>query len=199
MSRTGGAADISAAVAADRQALAVPDAVQASLPDLTDDDAYAALPDAAEVLEIQLEQGGDVAMAVHEWRRRQGKGGRKAGAVNKRSADFQRWALGFGPHPAKTLQRFQARSAEQLAAELGCDKLDAARLQIRCAETMMPYFEGKMPVKVDVTVNGDLQLDLGGFFDPRVAALTGGVGEQLDLLETAEICDFEPVAEGGSE
>lgn len=199
MSRTGGAADISAAVDADRAAVVAP-SVQVALPDLTDDDAYAALPDAAEIVAIQMEGGFDtVAQAVVEHRRRKGLGGRKAGAGNKRNAQFQQWALQFGPHPAKTLMRFQGRSAEQLAAELGCDKLEAARLQIRSAETMLPYFEGKMPVKVDVTVNGDLQLDLGGFFDPRVAALAGDGGAQMDLIEMAEFCDLDEGGEGGSE
>lgn len=167
---------------------------------MTDDDAYAALPPVDEVRAIQAEGGFEtIGQAVAEHRRRKGQGGRKRGAVNKRTADFQRWVLQFGQHPGKFLTEAYSRPTEQLAAELNCDKEKAFQMQIRAAETMLPYHESKMPVRADLTVNGDLQLDLGGFFDPRVTALAGDGGEQIDFIETAEFCEFEPVPKGGSE
>ena len=137
---------------------------------LDDDDAEAManLPDAREIEALQAELDCDVYQAVREHRRRQGKGGRKVGSLNRRTREFREYLLRLGPHPGAVLARIYSRPVELLAAELGCDKAAAAQLQVRCAVEALPYVEGKMPVNVNVAVRGDFSLIAGagtGLFD----------------------------------
>lgn len=139
------------------------------------------LPAAAEILELQRELDCDVYAAVREYRRRQGKGGRKLGSGNRRNAEFRAFILAQGGHPGVFLQRVMDRPVELLAAELGCDKRDALDRQIRCATELMPYVEGKMPVNVNVAVRGDFSLVAGagtGLFD----GLDDGESDELPML-----------------
>lgn len=140
------------------------------------------LPKASEVLEIQRELDCDVFQAVREHRRRQGKGGRKKGSINRRSKEFRDFVLSQGGHPGLFLQRVYDRPVEQLAAELGCTKKEALDRQIRCADTLMPFIEGKMPATVNLAVRGDMVLQ---------AATGTGLFEGLDDIEDADF-DEEP-------
>lgn len=121
---------------------------------------HLSLPDAQEIADIQDELGCDVSVAVIEHRRRYP--GRKPGAKNKRSGDFSRYLMQFGPHPGVAMMRILARPAEMLAAEMGCKKLEALDRQIRVAAELLPYFEGKKPIDVNLTANGHMTLILGG-------------------------------------
>ena len=142
------------------------------LPDLSDNDDYHGLPDAGEIMAIMADTPGmDVSSAVTEYRRQKGAGGRKKGSQNKRSDDFARYMLQFGPHPGITMQRVQGRAVEQLATELNCSKREAMQLQIRCASEMLPYFEGKKPVAIDIRATGDFTLDIGDFMGGAIAAV----------------------------
>jgi hypothetical protein len=172
---------LSAAAAAHRSAAADRDADQAALPLGEDAEAAAraapveddapdrlGLPNADEVLAIQQETGCTVEQAVREHRRRSGAGGRKRGSGNRRNKEFRDFVLSRGGHPGEFLQRVYDRPVEQLAAELVCDKKEALDRQIRCAAELLPFIEGKMPTKVDLTVKGDMQLVAGagtGLFD----------------------------------
>ncbi|MFN7027850.1 MAG: hypothetical protein ACK4PC_00625 [Sphingopyxis sp.] len=186
----------------------LPDGGAPVVPDLAESDAYVSLPDAAEIVQLQLANGGDLHKAIVEHRRLKGAGGRKAGSKNRQNLEFQRYLLQFGPQPGVTQMRFLGRSVEQLAAELGCTKLQAAQLQIRCDDNLLPYFASKMPVAVDVRHRGDVTIE---FFDGAAGAIDGGdlvsEGADSDLLgglgfaaeETAENCDFSTDDEGQSE
>lgn len=165
--------------------------------DLGASEAHLALPDAAEVTAIQLELGCDVAAAVTEWRRRAGRGGRKPGAKNKRNQDLARYLAQFGPDPAVTLMRLQARPVEMLAAELGCTKEGAAHLIVRAASELMPYLHSKKPVDVNVSARGHMTLILES---GEPAAIDGG---QLGAIEDAapllsfagaETAQFQPLS-----
>lgn len=140
---------------------------QVPLPiDLTDSDEHHALPDASEIVAIQMEMGCDLGDAVREHRRR-GRGGRPKGARNKRTEEFSRYILQFGPHPGVTLARVQGRPTDMLAKELGCTKLEAMQLQIRAASELLPFIEGKKPVEVNMHMGGHMSLVLeqGGAVD----------------------------------
>lgn len=126
--------------------------------DLGESELHMSLPDASEITAIQLKHGCDVQEAVIIHRREKGKGGRKKGAKNRRSADFSRYLMQFGPHPGVTLMRTTARDVGTLAAELGCSRREAMQLQIRAASELLPYMESKKPV--DVNVNGFGQIGL---------------------------------------
>lgn len=178
-----------------------------AVPDLAESDAYVSLPDAAEILQLQMSNGGDLHKAVQEHRRLKGEGGRKPGSKNRQNRAFQEYLLQFGPQPGVTQMRFLGRPVEQLAAELGCSKLEAAQLQIRCDDNLLPYFASKMPVAVAHRFEGDVTIN---FFEGG-AAIDGGElvpeGADGDLFggmdfageETAENRQLFDGAEGQSE
>lgn len=138
--------------------------------DLSGSEEHLALPDAGEVLAIQAElgEGATIAMAVSEYRRRAGAGGRKRGSKNKRTDDFSRWLLAHGPHPGLFMMRILARPVDMLAAELRCDPKEAVDRQIRCAAELLPYMEGKKPVEVNVSGKGGMVLVLPGMLPSTV-------------------------------
>lgn len=138
--------------------------------DLGESEAHIGLPDASEITAIQMELGCGLHQAVQEHRRR----GRKPGAKNRRTADFERYMLQFGPHPGIVLMRTMARPVEMLAAELGCSASEAKDKQLRCAAELMPYFVGKKPIDVNVNANGHMTLIIGGD-----APVDGGMIEGL--------------------
>lgn len=181
MSKAGGSAEILGEAAAAHRAAAdaaqgeqlgleLDQAEQQLLEELAEEDDEDQLPfaDAREIAEIQRELDCDVYRAVREHQRRQGKGGRKPGSGNKRNADFRRWLLTMGPHPAAVLARIYGRPTDQLAAQLGCSKTEALDRQIRCADIALPFVEGKMPATMNVNLRGDFALVAGagtGLFD----------------------------------
>ncbi len=76
--------------------------------------------------------------------------GRPAGSTNKKSQTLQKWLLGLGyRHPAVLLAEITARPVEELAAQLGCDKLEAFQEQRKAASDLLPYFEGRILPKTD--------------------------------------------------
>lgn len=186
----------------------LPEGGAPDLPDLAENDAYVSLPDAAEIVQLQIANGGDLHRAITEHRRLKGEGGRKPGAKNRQNLAFQQYLLQFGPQPGVTQMRFLGRSVEQLAAELGCTKLEAAQLQIRCDDNLLPYFASKMPVAVDMRHSGDVTIE---FHEGMAGAIDGGdlvAGSAGDDLfeglgfadqETAENRQFSSGDEGRSE
>jgi len=154
--------------------------------DLGESEAHIGLPDASEITAIQMELGCDVKAAVAEHRKR----GRQPGAKGRRSNDFRRYMLQFGPHPGISMMRRIARPTEMLAAELGCSMLEAAHLQARCEAELMPYFEGKKPIDVNVNANGHMTLIIGGDQAVNGGMIEGHASEVPELSfpdqETAE-------------
>lgn len=156
-------------------------------------------PDASEVLAIQRERGCSMTEAVHEWRKN-GARGRKPGAVNRSSADLARYLGQFGPDPAVKLMRMIARPVDLLAAELGCSRGEAWDRQARVAMDLMPYFHGKKPVAIDMTVKGDFHLAIAGIthtegqveqLRAEFAEVPEGDGEDA---ENAEFFEVDPEA-----
>lgn len=194
MSSTGGAGEFSGrdALAADAAAVRAAAGVQQSLDLGAEGRAVAdaageleveradllGLPDAEDVQAIMAELDCDMMQAVREHQRRQGKGGRKKGSLNRRNADFRKLILASGGHPGVFLQRVYDRPVEQLAAELGCTKKEALDRQIRCAGELLPFVEGKMPATVNLSVRGDMVLQ---------AAMGTGLFDDLDEADFDEL------------
>lgn len=211
MSSTGGAGDFSVgdALAADAAAVRASVGVQQQL-ELGDEARAVAeaageieaeaeradllgLPDAEDVQAIMAELDCDMMQAVREHQRRQGKGGRKKGSLNRRNAEFRKLILASGGHPGVFLQRVYDRPVQQLAQELGCTKKEALDRQIRCAGELLPFIEGKMPATVNLSVRGDmvLQAAMGtGLFDD----LDDADFDELPALAFAE--ENQPLGEG---
>lgn len=168
------------------------------LPDLRESEEHLGLPDAGEVLAIQAElgEGATIGQAVTEYRRRAGAGGRKRGSKNRRTDDFSRWLLSHGPHPGLFLTRVLARPTELLAEELGCKVAEALDRQIRCADILLPFHEGKKPVEVNVNGKGGMALYIGGM---EAGAVDGGTlqAEQLSI-STERPDDIQDDIPGGA-
>lgn len=88
--------------------------------------------------------------------------GRPKGARNKRSDDFAAYLSQFGPDPAVVLAQIVGtpeevmveRSAAMDPAKRRMSFGDARAIRVRCAEALMPYYHGKVPVKIDATIRG---------------------------------------------
>lgn len=147
----------------------------------------AALPD-AEQLELirDATPNRDAASAVAEYRGR----GRPPGARNKRNTKFRDQILSLHSHPGVALARAYDRPVELLAAELGCSKEEAFKIQIRAAAELLPYIEGKQPVTLDVRQKHDMVMVLAG--GPGVgAAQLEAIAAQVNALGSDGPIDWD--------
>lgn len=158
-----------------------------------------ALPD-PEQLELIRDQvpGRDArtAVAIAERRGR----GRPPGSRNRQNQKFreQLLALSGGVHPGLVLARTYAMPVETLAATLECTRAEAYAFQMRAAAELMPYFEGKQPVQVDIRQRSDVVLVMaggnqvdGGTLEAIAEEANDGIAGGVDW-ETAEILDVLP-------
>lgn len=126
------------------------------------------------------------------------KAGRPKGSRNRRTEDFRRYALQFGRHPAITMMEIQNTPPEVLverskALDPPKRRLsygDAQALRLRAAEGMMPFIESKMPVAVELGVDGDFNLIIPGVNVSAEDAAAAAAGEFV-------LADFEEVDEEG--
>lgn len=111
--------------------------------------------------------------------------GRPKGAKNKSTEAFRRLFLSKYQSPLIVLAEVYSRPVADLAAELGCTKLEAFDRQVKAADAVAPFIHGKMPVEVAVT--GDLPTLV--LADPATfAAAFGNVENQaLNLLDLTPV------------
>jgi hypothetical protein len=134
-----------------------------------------------EQLALLVDETGSPGSAAIELERR-GRG-RPRGSLNRRNAKFRDQILALYPHPAEALARAYSTPVEQLAAQLGCTKLEAAQIGIRAAAELLPYIEGKAPISVDVRRRNDVVLIMPG---------TGTSDDELEAIR-ASIDDAEEI------
>lgn len=144
--------------------------------------------DIVEARELLGKEAGPLAVLAEARKR-----GRPKGVRNRRTEDFRKYILGFGQHPAITLMQIQNTPAEVLVERSAAvDPVkrrmslgDAEQLRTRCAESLLPYIEGKQPVRVDMTVTGGSDLIIEGW--------GGSKGKVVDLMEAefADLDDFD--------
>lgn len=134
------------------------------------------------------------------------KRGRPRGARNKRTDDFERYILSFGQHPAITLMQIQSTAPEVLMEASKRHKVHsfqkdgtanvvvehmtyeaAQSLRVRCADIMLPYIEGKKPLKVDMSFSGVADLVIEGVTHTRA---------EVDDIVDAEFLPVEPEERG---
>ena len=166
---------ISAAVAsalAEAGPMIEPEPVQALLP-LADAEAIEAARDQRE--------DRDAGQAVQLVR----KAGRPKGASNKRTAQIRDYLLSRYAHPLEVLAQTYSRPVEALAAELGCSRIEAFKVQVSAAAELAPFIESKMPVAVGIDARGTVQLVIngaeavpGGFIDAE-GVVMGGLSAML--------------------
>lgn len=117
---------------------------------------------------------------IHQARENR-RAGRIPGSKNRRTDDFVRYLSQFGPDPAVVLMQIVGETEEaMLERSYANDPVkrrlswgDARSMKIRAAETLMPYFHGKQPVKVDATIRGVMVVEEIG--------ATQNLGTTLDL------------------
>ncbi len=77
------------------------------------------------------------------------RGGSRKGRPNKRTEAMRDLYLRLGlPHPMLKMGQVLAMPVEELAGQLGCERLDAIEVQRKIAADLMPYLESKMPTQV---------------------------------------------------
>ena len=126
--------------------------------------------------------------------------GRPAGARNKRTLEWQRWFEQTGKMPLEFLAETFRADTMQLAAKLGCEPLEALKVQRAAAEAVLPYVEQKLPLAVEDVSEGkrpiimvgrlsDGQRDLAQQrFGLRLA---GGDGR---MQQNQQVIDVQPAA-----
>ncbi|MEA3053546.1 MAG: hypothetical protein QOG72_2449 [Sphingomonadales bacterium] len=162
-------------------------------------------PTAEEMVEAR-EALGPAAGKMAVLREARVRRGRPKGAKNKRSDDLSRYLLGFGQHPAITMMQIQSTPPEVLIEASKQEKVHsfsklgeprvvierltyeaAQSLRIRCAEGLMPYFESKKPVAVDLSFNGIADLVIEGLTHTR---------EEVANIVDADFLELEDGGEG---
>lgn len=91
--------------------------------------------------------------------------GRPQGSRNRRTEDWARLVLDTRRSPLLVLADFYSLPVEELAGRLGCDRLDAAKLQMAAAVALAPYVHQRLPQAVNLDLNGSLPtlvLNIGG-------------------------------------
>ncbi|WP_068090917.1 hypothetical protein [Novosphingobium rosa] len=131
----------------------------------------------AEARQVLGPNAGALAVTAEARRR----AGRPKGAKNRRTNDFRNWLLSLGhQHPAVTLMQIQGTPPELLMAasrreylrkdkngvvfthveEMSYDRAQA--LRTRCAESVLPFVESKMPTAMDMSFSGVSDLIMAG-------------------------------------
>ena len=114
-----------------------------------------------------------------EDRPRERRVGRPPGALNKRTIAWRDYLLQRYTAPLETLARWQAMPTREMAELLGCELIEAARLQIDAAKGLASYLHERMPLGVQVS-------------DRKVVILHIGEGAP-GALDTADAPDAEVV------
>lgn len=77
--------------------------------------------------------------------------GRPPGSANRSTLKLQQHLMVQGYRdPAEFLASIMTMNTAELARELSCDKADALPMQIRAAESLMPYFHQKLPTAIHI-------------------------------------------------
>ena len=84
--------------------------------------------------------------------------GRPAGSKNKSTDDWVRFISHNYRSPLLFLADSYTRPLAVLAAELGCDLLDAFKIQVAAAKELAPYLHQKQPVAVQIDASGVISL-----------------------------------------
>jgi hypothetical protein len=116
--------------------------------------------------------------------------GRPPGARNRRTDEWVDYLLGRYRSPLVVLAETYSRPVEVLAAELGCTREDAFKIQIEAASRLAPYLHQKQPLAVNVNAQGVVQLVI------ETAAMRGQIsGADGEFTIEAEIVENQGVGD----
>lgn len=119
------------------------------------------------------------------------KGGRPAGARNRRTQEWVDFILRQYRSPLMVLAETYSRPVEELAHLLGCDRLEAFKAQQAAAIALAPYLHQRQPMAVELqtTTRGLLVIgDLG----------SDGVSDAISI-PFAEVQQNQPLSGSAAE
>lgn len=117
-------------------------------------------------------------------------GGRPAGAVDRKAAEWRAFMLARYRSPLVVLAETYSRDVRLLARELGCTRLEAFQLQLRAAQEAAPYLHSKAPASLQVE---------GAAVAPIVVGVTPGMAARLGVAAGPVIEVVENQAPGDDE
>lgn len=110
--------------------------------------------------------------------------GRPPGAKNRRTEDWANYILARYASPLLFMAETYSRSVHELAGELGCERDDALKIQLACADKLAPYIHSKMPIAVETDAKSAGVLLILAPGDPRAEALAQQMGVDLPFRAT---------------
>lgn len=119
------------------------------------------------------------------------RGGRPAGAKNRKTKEWVEYILRRYPSPLVALAETMSRPVGELARELGCTALEAFDRQIEAAKHLAPYLHQKLPTAIEVGTPEGIPLWLA--VSPAMAA---AVGEDGAVIGEDGRLRLEAVVEG---
>ena len=126
-------------------------------------------------------------------------GGRKKGAVNKKTRELVQYLRGRYSHPLEGMAQVWSRPAAELAKDMSCTLKDAAAFQQTCRRDAMPYYESKMPIAVSVSDQRNIVsfgfIDSDGMMQlPEFTEADGVDGEIIEPENNS--VENQPLSEG---
>lgn len=117
--------------------------------------------------------------------------GRPPGSRNRRTEQWVDFLMKRYASPLVGLFETFSRPVELLAAELGCTRLEAVKLQNAAREAALPYVHQRLPqaISIDAKSHATLVLDLGG-------VRPGQVGEDGVMVIEGTIVENQEVSDG---
>jgi hypothetical protein len=120
-------------------------------------------------VEEQLELlGAPVNEKVLEARAERTRVGRPPGSLNRRTSEMARYLLSKYTSPLEVLMQIATAPVSELAASIGCSKLEALQEKRLAAIACKDHLHSKMPIAVDLTHEKiiHLTIDEGAPVDP---------------------------------
>lgn len=132
------------------------------------------------------ELGAPINKTVERLRDAKPKGpGRPAGSLNRRTVEMAEYLLSKFTSPLVVLAQIAVAPIDELAASVGCTKLEALQEKRLAAIALKDHIHSKMPVAIDVTNRKIIYLTIGDIpeGDPNVGG--GGAGLTREILDLA--------------
>ena len=110
--------------------------------------------------------------------------GSRKGCKNKNTEEWAKYLLSKYASPLEGLAQVYTMPVEALARHLGCDLLEACKVQITAMATLAPYVHSKQPLAIDGGEHGLVSLIINA--GAAGAAAGAEENEIIDVLQDVE-------------
>lgn len=149
------------------------------------------LEGAGEQIDLLEALGLPVNEKVIELRERTGKPGRPAGSRNKRTVEMAAFLLSQYKSPLEVLVQIAATPIAELAAALGCTKLEALQEIRLAAIASKPHLHSAMPLAVNVNERKLIYMNMS--INAGNGADQGGTGLTREIFDLASAAATQQV------